>query len=519
MAFAISSGIPPQNGLYCAIIAGFLCSAFGGTKCQVSGPTGAFVVVVAGIYSSFGPTGLFACTIMAGAIMLALGASGLGSTVKFIPRPVIVGFTNGIALLIASTQIKDFFGLKIDKVPSIFVPRLIAFAHAANTILPTTTFLAAGSLVILILVARFLKKIPGAIIVLFGGTAIATLAGLSVETIQSRFGGIPSGLPRFAFPAIGMEDLTKLIGPAVTVAMLGAIESLMSALVADRMTKDKHNPNVELMAQGLANVITPMFGGIPATGAIARTATNIRSGARTPMAGMIHAGVLLIIILFASRLAGYIPLCVLASILLMVAYNMGEWKEIPQILRLTKADIAVWFVTFMLTVFADLTVAVEAGMILAALLYIQKVTATTTVAEDTDEYVVEGERHSLQNKQIPAEVKIYRIHGPFLFGSTDKLVDIADNLEELPKVVIMRLRNMTAIDATGIQALEDLSRTLHQSGRTVIFCGMRKQPKDIMMRARFNEHVGDENICDSVDSALARAREVLGGSDSFDSLS
>lgn len=509
LAFAISSGAKPEAGLYCAIVAGFIGSLLGGSRTQVSGPTGAFVVVVSGIIAAHGMDGLFMCTMMAGALILLLGVTGLGTAVKFIPRPVVIGFTNGIALLIASTQLKDFFGLSIEKVPGEFLPRLQSLAAHASSISIATTLLSATALLALIVMARWLPKVPGAILVLVIGTAVAALSGLPVETIQSRFGGIPSGLPELHIPSFRPDLIGPLMSSALTVAMLGAIESLMSAVVADRMTKDKHSPNVELVAQGVSNILTPMVGGLPSTGAIARTATNVRSGARTPVAGVIHSLTLLAIVLFATPLAGLIPLGLLSAILLMVAYNMGEWREIPAITRLTKADIAVWLVTFMLTVFADLTIAVEVGMILAALLYIRKVTATTTVSPVTAGYITEGYEHILQDKEIPPGVAIYRIHGPFLFGSTDKLEEISDGIENLPPVVILRLRNMTAIDATGIQALEDLSEQLHASGRDVLFCGMREQPRQLMSRAGFDAVVGRENICDNVESALKRAKELL----------
>ena len=296
--------------------------------------------------------------------------------------------------------------------------------------------------------------------------------------------------------------------PAVTVAMLGAIESLMSAMVADRMSGDKHNPNVELMAQGIANIASPLFGGLPATGAIARTATNIRSGAKTPVAGMIHAVTLLAVLLFAAPLAAYIPLAVLSAILIIVAWNMGEWREIPQLLKLTKSDITVWAVTFALTVFADLTVAVEVGMILAALLFIRKVTVTTTVSQVTPEYLHHGRAHILQDKLIPSYAAIFRIHGPFLFGATDKLTEVFDRIDELPPVFILRLRNMTAIDATGLQAIEDLADRLQKTGRTLILCGAREQPAHLMQKAEFELHVGRDNICAHIDDALQRAQTV-----------
>src|ERR1700732_2610326 len=420
MAFAIASGVSPQAGIYCAIVTGFLISALGGSKTQIGGPTGAFVVVISGIIAKPGIDGLFECTMMAGVLLVLLGITGMGTAVKYFPRPVIIGFTNGIAILIASTQIRDFFGLRMDHVPGDFFHRMGAFGTAWNTISMPATALAILSIAIMIFCLKFAKRIPGAIVVTFGATIAVTLLRIPVETIGTRFGGIPSGLPTFAIPHFSYDTARQLLSPAFTVAMLGAIESLMSAVVSDRMSNDKHNPNVELVAQGVANIVSPLFGGLPATGAIARTATNVRAGAKTPLAGMIHSLTLLAIVLFAAPLARFIPLSVLAAILLVVAYNMGEWKEIPELLKLSRMEIATWLVTFLLTVFADLTVAVEVGMILAALVFIKKVTQTTTVAEVTEEYVREGHVHILQHKVIPAYVAIFRIHGPFLFGPTAK---------------------------------------------------------------------------------------------------
>ncbi len=510
MAFAISSGMSPQAGIYCAVVAGFLISALGGSRTQIGGPTGAFVVVVAGIVAKHGIDGLFMCTMMAGVFLILLGVTGLGTAVKYIPRPVVIGFTNGIAVLIASTQIKDFFGLQIEKLPGEFLARIESLAHHWNTLSPVATIMAGATLLLILVLMRYAKRIPGSILALFGGTAIAWGFHLSLETIETRFGGIPSGLPHLSLPNFRPDLILVLLSPALTVTMLGAIESLLSAVVSDRMSGDKHNPNVELFAQGVANIASPLFGGLPATGAIARTATNIRSGALTPVAGMIHALTLLLVLLFAAPLAKHIPLCVLAGILMVVAYNMGEWSEIPAIMKLSKADIAVWLITFALTVLADLTVAVEVGMILAALLYIRKVTTTTTVARVTPEYVKSGFAHSLQTNEIPEGVAAYRIHGPFLFGATDKLSVIDEEFETLPKVVMLRLRNMTAIDATGLNALENLADKLHASGRHLVMCGIRDQPANLMARAEFHQHIGDENIQPTLEAAVRRAREILG---------
>ena len=508
MAFAIASGVAPQAGLYCAIVAGFLISALGGSSTQIGGPTGAFVVVVYGIVGKYGLDGLFMCTMMAGVLLVILGATGLGTAVKFIPRPVVVGFTNGIAILIASTQIKDFLGLKVDNVPGEFLGRIEVLVGNVRTFSLTETSIGIFSLGIIILFMRYVKHIPGYIAALFAATALVVIMRLPVETIGTRFGGIPSGLPHIKIPQFRFDLVRPLISPAITVAMLGAIESLMSAVVSDRMSGDKHNPNVELMGQGIANIFSPLFGGLPATGAIARTATNIRSGAKTPVAGMVHAATLLCIILFAAPYARFIPLSVLAAILLVVSYKMGEWHEIPELLKLSRFEVGTWFVTFSLTVFADLTVAVEAGMILAALVFIRKVTTTTTVSQITDEYLREGSVHILQDKQFPAYMTIFRIHGPFLFGATDKIDEIARRISELPPIIILRLRNMTAIDATGIQALENLANIVHVAGRSLILCGAREQPARMMNQAKFEEHVGAGNICPSIADALVRASAV-----------
>lgn len=505
MAFAISSGVPPQSGIYTAVVAGFLISAFGGSKTQIGGPTGAFVVIVYGIVARYGLDGLAVCTVMAGLILLMLGLTGLGATVKYIPRTVIVGFTNGIAVLIASTQLKDFFGLPIDKVPGEFVARLEAVCSNINNFSWQSTLLALSAMATILALRKFLPRVPAYIVVMVLGTVAVVAFGLTVDTIGTRFGGIPTGLPKITVPHFEFGMLESLFPSALTVALLGAIESLLSAVVSDRMSNDKHNPNVELVAQGIANIACPFFGGIPATGAIARTATNVRAGAQTPVAGMIHALTLLGILLFAAPLAKFIPLAVLSAILLVVAYNMGEWHEIPKLVRLTWADVSVWAITFALTVFADLTIAVGSGIVLAALLYIRKVTGTTTVTRVTSQYVEEGWLHILQGMPIPDYVAIFRIHGPLLFGSNDKVSLIADCLQDLPPILILRLRNMTAIDATGLQSLEDLAEKCRLADRTLILCGAQPQPAKLMKQAEFEQHVGKQNICASFHSALERA--------------
>ena len=509
MAFSIASGLTPQAGIYCAIVTGFLISLLGGSKTQIGGPTGAFVVVIAAIVAAHGVDGLFMCTMMAGVLLVIMGATSMGSAVRFIPRPVIIGFTNGIAILIASTQIRDFFGLPIDKVPGVFWLRIDILATHFGSLNYRATALALVTVAILVVCRLISNRIPGAIVALLVGTASVVLFRLPVETIRSRFGGIPSGLPHFAMPSFHLDLIHGLLGPAVTIAMLGAIESLMSAVVSDGMSNDRHNPNVELIGQGVANIVSPLFGGLPATGAIARTATNIRAGAQSPVAGMIHALTLLCILLFAAPLVSFVPMSVLAGILMVVSYNMGEWREIPQLLKLTKTDISVWLVTFTLTVFADLTVAVEAGMILAALLFISRVASTTTVSQVTDDYVEDGRVHILQDKDIPYYATIFRIHGPFLFGATEKLAVVTEKIHELPPVVILRLRNMNALDATGLFALEEVVKELHATGRTLILCGAREQPAQLIHQAEFEDIIGRENICESVQAALRRAEDVF----------
>jgi SulP family sulfate permease len=508
MAFGIASGVTPQAGLYTAVVAGFIISALGGSRVQIGGPTGAFVVIVAGIVARFGLSGLTLVTLMAGVMLLIMGVTGLGSAVKFIPRPVIIGFTNGIALLIASTQIKDFLGLRTGAVPSAFLPRMKVLAENIGTLHWPAVGIACATLAIILLWPRLNRRIPGSILAVLACTAAVALLHMHVETIGTRFGGIPRGFPAFRLPALHAEHILPLLPSAFTVALLGAIESLLSAVVADGMAGDRHNSNVELVAQGVANLVSPLFGGIPATGAIARTATNIRSGALTPISGMIHALTLLAILLVAAPLARFIPLSTLAAVLFIVAWNMGEWREIAGVLRLGKTDIAVWLVTFTLTVVADLTVAVGVGMALAALLYIYRIAETTTVEPVTEQYLREGQAHILQDKEIPANVAILRIHGPFLFGATQKLEEATQDLGGFPAIVILRLRNMTALDATGVHALEVFDERLRESGRRLLLCGARDQPAELLSGTEFADEIGRENILPNVRAALARAREL-----------
>jgi SulP family sulfate permease len=513
MAFGIASGVTPQAGLYTAVVAGFLISALGGSRVQIGGPTGAFVVIVAGIIAKFGLSGLFMVTLMAGVLLIVMGITGFGAAVKFIPRPVTIGFTNGIALLIASTQLQDFLGLVTPTVPSDFIQRMKVLAQYFSSLDGHTVTIATTSLGVILFSPRLIKKIPGSIVALFLGTCVVAVFDLPIATIGSKFGGIPIGLPSFAMPEFRADLIIPLLPSAFTVAILAAVESLLSAVVADGMSGDKHNSNVELVAQGIANLVSPLVGGIPATGAIARTATNIRSGAKTPVAGLVHALTLLLILLVAAPLARFIPLATLAAVMFVVAYNMSEWREIGVILKLSKADKAVWLTTFALTVLADLTVAVEVGMVLAALLYIYRVSQTTTVATITDELIENGRPHILQDKCMPDYVTILRIRGPFLFGTTEKLAEETPDVARFAPVVILRLRHMTAIDATGLHAIEMFAKRIKQSGRVLLLCGARDQPAEFLEQSDFLENFGRDNILPHVQAALDRAQEIFEGFD------
>lgn len=508
MAFGIASGVTPQAGIYTAIVGGFLVSLFGGSSIQVSGPTGAFVVIVAGIIRAHGLSGLLMVTMMAGGILVLLAVTGLGQAVTFIPRPVVIGFTNGIALLIASTQIRDFLGLGVGEPPSEFFARMAMLVNGLSLWNPTAAALAAGSLALVVAVPRWVPRLPGSMVALVVATLAVALFKLPVETIGTKFGSLPSGLPPVQIPAFRADLVLPLLPSALTVALLAAVESLLSAVVADGMTGDRHNSSAELLGQGVANLASPLVGGIPVTGAIARTATNFRSGARTPVSGLVHALTLLVIIIVLAPLATHVPLATLAAVLFVVAYNMGEWREIPEIWRLDWAERSVWLITFALTVMADLTVAVEIGVALAALLYIHRVSDTTVVSRLTAADIEEGRVHALQDKPVPDDVTLLRIHGPFLFGTTDKLADATAHLSTFAPVVILRLRHMSAIDATGLHALEALNDRLQKSGRALVLCGARRQPAQLLHRADFVAHVGAENVVPHFQAALARASNI-----------
>lgn len=510
MAFGIASGVTPEAGIFTAVVAGFLISALGGSRVQIGGPTGAFIVIVFGILAEYGPVNLAICTIMAGVILFIMGFARLGSAIKFIPYPVTMGFTSGIAVLIFSTQIKDFLGLHLDKVPAEFIPKMLALGEAIGTFDWPTLVLALAALLIMVFwPQRWAKAVPGSIVALVTGTAAVALFKLPVETIGTRFGGIPEGLPPLQIPEIHLATLAALIQPATTIALLAAIESLLSAVVADGMIDDRHDSNQELMAQGVANMISPLFGGIAATGAIARTATNVKSGGRTPVAGIVHALTLLTILLVAAPLAKSIPLAVLSAVLVKVAYNMGEWHHFTRLLKWPRSDAAVFLTAFALTVLIDLTVAVEVGMVLAAILFIKRLADTTQITAVDAATETEGSQHSLVGKDIPEDVQVFRIFGPFFFGVADRLETALMRAEREPKVVILRMRKVNVMDATGLNALEDLFEKLKRHRSHLILSAVQPQPFEVMEKAGFIDALGRENACPHIDAALARAREVL----------
>lgn len=510
MAFAIASGVKPEAGIFTAVIAGFLISALGGTRVCVGGPTGAFVIILYGILAKYGLDNLAICTVMAGVLLVAMGAARLGTMIKYIPYPVTMGFTSGIAVLIFSTQVKDFFGLQVEKVPSEFVEKIRVLGGAFPTLQwPTLALAAAAAAIIFCWPKAWQRRVPGSIVALVLGTAAVALFHLPVETIGSRFGGIPQGLPHPHLPDLSWENVQHLFQPAVTIALLAAIESLLCAVVADGMVDDRHDSNQELIAQGLANIVTPLFGGIAATSAIARTATNVRAGARSPVAGIIHALTLLLIILVAAPLARFIPLAALSAVLVNVAFHMGEWHNFARLARWPKSDAVVFLTAFSLTVVLDLTVAVEIGMVLAAVLFIKRVSETSQITRVDETTETEGSQHSLVGKQVPEGVMVFRIFGAFFFGAADKLEAALKRLKQDPRVLILRMRKVLAMDATGLNALENLHERLRRTGKHLILSAPHTQPLMVMLNAGFIERLGQENVCPNVEASLARAREIL----------
>jgi len=515
LAFAIASGVSPEKGLYTAIVAGFLISALGGSRVQIGGPTGAFVVIVYGIVTHYGLDGLTMCTIMAGCILIVMGFARMGSVIKFIPYPVITGFTSGIAVIIFSSQVKDFFGLKMGSVPAEFIAKWGSYFSSIGTLSPDALALSLFALLILLLLPKITHKVPAPIVALLAATMAAYWLKLPIETIGSRFGQLPQGLPSFSWPHWSWNRVPDLIRPATTVALLAGIESLLSAVVADGMIGGRHRASMELIAQGVANIASPLFGGIPATGAIARTATNIKSGGRTPIAGITHALVLTLVLVFLGKWVTLIPLCALASILVIVAYHMSEWRSFASILKSSRSDVVVLLTTFFLTVLVDLTVAVEVGMVLAAFLFMRRMAELTHVDSITRELKENGEtnpEHDIDPSQgIPKGIEVYEINGPFFFGAASKLGESLAYIEKPPKVFILRMRHVPTMDATGLHALEDFYSRCKRQGTTLILSEIHHNPFALLKKADKIETFGKKNLKPNFQDALKYAKEILAG--------
>lgn len=511
IAFAIASGVSPEKGLVTAIIAGFIISAFGGSRVQIGGPTGAFIVIVYGIVAEFGLDGLTTATFIAGLFIMALGFAKLGSLIKFVPYPLIIGFTSGIALVIFSSQIKDFFGLQMGDVPANFVDKWIEYAKHLDTINPYALLISVSTILISLYFRKINRQIPGSLVAILLTTAVVQLFNLPVETIETRFGEIASGFSVPSVPKIDFETFRKLLQPAFTIALLGAIESLLSAVVSDGMIGSTHRSNIELVAQGAANVFSSIFGGIPATGAIARTATNVRNGGRTPLAGIIHAITLLIIMLFAGKWAKLIPLSCLSGILVIVAYNMSEWKSFISVSKGPKPDVAVLLVTFFLTVIVDLTIAIQVGMVLSVFLFMRRMSQVSTInpiSAEKDEEDEEKDPDSTLKLKIPKGVKVYEVYGPFFFGMAQKFKDTMKEINERHEVLILRMRNVPTIDATGLHNLREVIKSLHSSGTRVILSGVQKPVYNELEKAKIIELLGKENITSHISEAMKLVEDL-----------
>ncbi len=518
IAFAIASGVKPEQGLYTAIVAGFVISLLSGSRVQIGGPTGAFIVIIYGIVQKFGYDGLAIATIMAGVLLVIMGLAKLGAVIKYIPYPVTVGFTAGIALIIAAGQVRDLLGLTMEKVPAEFIEKIVAYSEHAGSITPIAAGIGIATIAIVFLWPRVTQRVPGSLVAILVTTAGVQLLNLPIETIGSRFGSVSGALPSLRLPHVEWRTLPALVSPAITIALLAGIESLLSAVVADGMTGRKHRSNMELIAQGVANIASPLFGGIPATGAIARTATNIKNGGRTPIAGIIHAVVLLLIMLFLGKWAALIPMATLAGILVVVAYNMSEWHHFVKLLKSPKMDIAVLLVTFFLTVLVDLTVAIQAGVVLAALLFMKRMADVTQVGyitsmvgfEEEDEEDAKADPNSINKFAVPDGVEVFEVNGPFFFGAAERFKHTLNLIVKKPKVLILRTRTVLAMDATALHALEEVYDMTKRDGSVLILAGIHAQPMIAMDKTGFLDKMGVENVFENIGDALKRARSIIG---------
>lgn len=516
IAFGIASGVTPEKGIITAIVAGFIVSAFGGSRVQIGGPTGAFIIIIYGIIQQYGMQGLTIATLMAGVFLILFGLLRLGTIIKYIPYPIIVGFTSGIAVTIFTTQIKDLFGLQLSNVPSDFVEKWIVYAQNASTADLWSAIVGIVSVIIIAITPRFSKKIPGSLIAIIIMTVAALLlksyCGVTtIETIGDRF-TINAQLPQAQLPGLNWDTIKSLVSPALTIAILGAIESLLSATVADGVIGDHHDSNTELIGQGLANLATPLFGGIPATGAIARTMTNINNGGKTPIAGIIHAVVLVLIFLFLMPLAKYIPMACLAGVLVVVSYGMCGWRSFLALMKNPKSDVTVLLITFFLTIIFDLTIAIEVGLIIACLLFMKRMSETTDVKVIMDEIDPNDESDiKLENNEhliIPNGVEVYEINGPYFFGAGNRFEEIMASFGDRPKVRIIRMRKVPFVDSTGIHNLTNLCIMSQKEGIQIVLSGVNPKVHAVLARSGFYELIGEENICSHINIALEKAKEI-----------
>nr|WP_301838131.1 sulfate permease [uncultured Prevotella sp.] len=517
IAFGIASGVTPEKGIITAIVAGLVISLFGGSKVQIGGPTGAFIIIIYGIIQKYGFEGLTIATLMAGFFLVLFGLLRLGTIIKYIPYPIVVGFTSGIAVTIFTTQIKDLFGLTLPSNPSDFIEKWGVYLQNFNTIDPWCALIGVASVAVIAVTPRFSKKIPGSLIAIILMTIVALLlknfAGvLSIETIGDRF-SISNELPAAQVPDMNWETIKSLVSPAITIAILGAIESLLSATVADGVIGDHHDSNTELVAQGLANIASPLFGGIPATGAIARTMTNINNGGKTPVAGIIHAVVLLLIFLFLMPLAKYIPMACLAGVLVVVSYGMCGWRSFLELMKNPKSDVTVLLITFFLTIIFDLTIAIEVGLIIACLLFMKRMSETTDVKAITEEIDLNQDAEfstgNLDHLIIPQGVEVYEINGPYFFGAGNKFEEIMASFGDRPKVRIIRMRKVPFVDSTGIHNLTNLCEMSKKEGIQIVLSGVREKVNGQLEHAGFYHLIGEENICSHINLALKRANEII----------
>lgn len=517
IAFGIASGVTPEKGIITAIVAGLVISLFGGSKVQIGGPTGAFIIIIYGIIQKYGFEGLTIATLMAGFFLVLFGLLRLGTIIKYIPYPIVVGFTSGIAVTIFTTQIKDLFGLTLSSNPSDFIEKWGVYLQNFNTIDPWCALIGVASVIVIAVTPRFSKKIPGSLIAIILMTIVALLlknfAGvLSIETIGDRF-SISNELPAAQVPDMNWETIKSLVSPAITIAILGAIESLLSATVADGVIGDHHDSNTELVAQGLANIASPLFGGIPATGAIARTMTNINNGGKTPVAGIIHAVVLLLIFLFLMPLAKYIPMACLAGVLVVVSYGMCGWRSFLELMKNPKSDVTVLLITFFLTIIFDLTIAIEVGLIIACLLFMKRMSETTDVKAITEEIDLNQDAEfstgNLDHLIIPQGVEVYEINGPYFFGAGNKFEEIMASFGDRPKVRIIRMRKVPFVDSTGIHNLTNLCEMSKKEGIQIVLSGVREKVNGQLEHAGFYHLIGEENICSHINLALKRANEII----------